>query len=77
MKKYPLVIVEWQDTITHSGWVDWDKLDDVTIPCISVGWKVKSDKRSITLSSMRSDDGCASRQVIPKGCIRSIRRLDG
>ena len=75
MRKYPLVLVEWDDTITHSGWVDWGDLRDCVIPCQSVGWRVKSDPKSITLSAMRSEDGCAARQVIPKGCIRNIRKL--
>lgn len=76
MKRYPLVAIEWDDTITHSGWIDWKDLKDCIIPCQSVGWKIKSDRRSITLSAMKSKDGCAARQVIPMGCIRSIRELD-
>ena len=74
--KHHLVLVEWDDTITHHGWKEYKDIEIAPEPCLSVGWVLKSDKKSLTLSAMKSKDGCAERQIIPRGCIRSIRKLD-
>ncbi len=75
MRKYPLVLVEWHDTMTFSTWKS-EKEPEKSPLCVSVGWRLKSDRKSLVLTSMRSEGDCSSRQVIPKGCIHSIRRLD-
>jgi len=83
MRKLPLLIVEWDDITTHSGW-EWDdkSCSDKVLRCVSVGWKVKSGKGFLELTPMRSESKvskyskCDDRQVIPRGCIRSIRRLE-
>lgn len=78
MKKRPLLVVEWDDITTDNGWKSEDKdYADLIVHCYSVGWKLKSNRRNLVISNMRSDDGgCDKREIIPRGCIRSIRRLE-
>jgi hypothetical protein len=78
MRKRPLIVVEWDDITTNT---DWDKEDiDHTkdaLSCISVGWRLKSTNKHLVLTPMRTKDGrCNDRQIIPKGAIRSIRRIE-
>jgi len=83
MRKLPLLVVEWDDICTHSGW-EWDDEDcsDFVTHCISVGWKVKSTRKYLQLSPMRSEfkyskrSKCDDRQIIPRGCIIGVRRLE-
>lgn len=83
MRKLPLIVVEWDDITTHCGW-EWDdkSFSEKALACISVGWRVKSSRRFLEISPMRSEyEGtkytkCDDRQIIPRGCIRSIRRLE-
>jgi hypothetical protein len=78
MKKWPLVIVEWDDTSTNTGWDE--EREDYTkeaLSCISVGWKLKSTRKHIVITPMRTVEGrCNDRQIIPRGCIKSIKRID-
>lgn len=77
MRKLPLLIVEWDDVTSDSGWRDDSK--DFTgrvSHCVSVGWKLKSNHHHIVLTPMRdSFDQCDDRQIIPRGCITNIRRI--
>lgn len=83
MRKLPLIIVEWDDITTDTGWGydDEDKSSE-HLGCISVGWKVKSNRRFLQITPMRSHwhgskySKCSDRQIIPRGCIKSIRRLE-
>ncbi|MCK4814241.1 hypothetical protein KA005_00605 [bacterium] len=83
MRKLPLLIVEWDDITTDGGWkYDDEDHSDHILGCISVGWQVKSNRRYLIISPMRSAythskrSKCDDRQIIPRGCIRSIRRLE-
>lgn len=83
MRKLPLIIVEWDDISTHSGWYyDDEDLSKNVCHCISVGWKVKSNRKYLQISPIREQwigsrrSKCDDRQLIPRGCIRSIRRLE-
>lgn len=83
MRKLPLLVVEWDDISTLAGWEydDEDKSKEV-LHCVSVGWKVKSSRQYLQLSPMRSAyvhsrrSKCCDRQLIPRGCIRSIRKVE-
>ncbi len=75
MRNRPLVLVEWYDTTTYSNWRSEKDLTEKPPLSISVGWKVRADRKFVTLSSMRCDGDCNVRQMIAKGCIQSIRRL--
>ncbi len=78
MRKLPLVVVEWEDTSTHGAWKG--EADDFTSeiePCVSVGWKLKSTRKHLRITAMRTIGGaCNDRQSIPRGCIKNIRRLE-
>jgi len=83
MRKLPLIVVEWDDISTLSGWDydDEDKSGEV-LHCISVGWRVKSSRQYLQIASIRSGyiysrrSKCSDRQLIPRGCIRNIRKLE-
>ena len=83
MRKLPLLVVEWNDISTHGGW-EYDDVDlsKYAFYCVSVGWRVKSTRQYLQISPMRSSrvgskySKCDDRQIIPRGCIRSIRRIE-
>lgn len=82
--KYPLVIVEWEDsTIPPTAWDSIESLAAWT-PCVcrSVGYLVKNDRSGVVLVANIVDNdteipesGC-NYFVIPKGCVTSIKLLD-
>ena len=79
MKKRPLIVVEWEDITSLRSWVDED--GDYTkegLVCFSVGWKLKSNRRNLVISSSRTPETrlVSDRQVIPCGCIKNIRRIE-
>jgi len=78
MRKLPLIIVEWSDITSHSSWYNEQTASQKqALVNMSVGWKLKSDREFIRLTPMRSGSGdCTDVQVIPRGCIKSIRRLE-
>jgi hypothetical protein len=78
MKKRPLIIVEWDDISTHVSWVDEEEANKIdALKCISVGWKLKSDKKYLKITPMRaSNRDCSDVQTIPRGCIHKIRKLE-
>ncbi len=76
MKKMVLVEVEWVDVYTVSPWKCMDMCEDEQPPlCKSVGWLMARNKEYIRIAGMVSEEDCASRQVIPRGCIKSIKRI--
>lgn len=78
MRKRSLLIVEWEDITGRSTWhseEDAEKAD--TLKCITVGWKMASDRKHLSIASTRSPNGdCLDRTTIPKSSVRSIRRLE-
>jgi len=83
MRKLPLIVVEWDDITTHTGWEYEDKdCTDYVLHCVSVGWQVKSNRKYLVISPMRSyyqnlkRSKCDDRQIIPRGCITKIRRIE-
>ena len=79
MRKLPLVIVEWDDTSTHTKWCKEDRehTEDAS-HCVSVGWRLSSSREHIVLTPMRDKEGwCSDRQIIPRGCITSITKIKG
>ena len=78
MKKRDLLLIEWNDTITQTGWEEADKVLDCHVnPCRSIGWRVKApDRKHISISPMvDADNHCGDRQTFPRGCIKSIKKL--
>lgn len=77
MRKLPLIVVEWDDTTSSGNWKDEKECGHSPTHCVSVGWKVTADRRFVTITTMRDGESlCNDRQTIPRGCIRSIRRLE-
>ena len=80
MKKRPLVLVEWEDISGTSTWSSEEEIqkDAKPIFCQTVGWRLPSkNKRVINIVATRTEQGDASdRTTLPRGCVRSIRRLE-
>ena len=78
MHKKHLIIVEWDDVSGSSGWASEEGVKKVEpIHCTNVGWKLKSTAKKLVICASKSDMGDYSdRCTIPKGCVRSIRRLE-
>ncbi len=79
VKKRPLVVVEWEDTTSSSGWdYEEDRYNDPTAVIFTVGWQIKSHRDRLILSSQHNkrDNQIGGTWVIPRGCIKSIRRLE-
>ena len=79
MQKKPLILVEWEDIAAHTGWIreDSEPEESDTINCVTVGWKIKSNRRTLVIASTRSENRkCTDRTAIPRGCIKSTRRLE-
>lgn len=78
MRKLPLIEIIWDDISGQSG---WDTLENVKktepVVCTTVGWQVKSTAKKLIVVSTHSDNKTYSdRNTIPKGCIKSIRRIE-
>jgi len=77
MKKRHLVIIEWDDTFGNNKWHNEDDVGDATAQrCTTVGWRMPSRKGYFDIASSRDSNGrCADRMTIPRGNIKSIKRL--
>ncbi len=73
------VYIEWADSTSFSAqrWREKDESEGLTPSTIkSVGWLLSSSKKQVLITSSISDEdhrsGCL---VIPRGCIKRMRRL--
>lgn len=75
MIKHHAYIVNWRDSCTHTGWRSQSEsllVSDIT----SVGWIVKQDKKSVTISTCIADNGdIRSAVTIPREAITRMHRL--
>jgi len=78
MKKLPLIEVEWEDIAGQAGWQNEEQVKATEpIHCVNVGWQIKSTAKKLIICAGRNDQGDYSdRSTIPKGCIKSIRRIE-
>lgn len=78
MKKKPLVIVEWEDISGSMSWMSEKEVKKTEpIQCTTVGWQMKSTgKKLVLISTYSGENSYSDRNTIPKGCIKSIRRLE-
>ena len=78
MKKYPLVVVEWDDVSSVGGWEDIKESQQFKpFRAKMVGWEIHKDRENIVITTALDNDGeCNGRRVIPRGCIRGIRRIE-
>lgn len=73
-----LLEVEWEDAGGGSRWVDEKEIKPNEHVCITrtVGWKINSNRKYLTVASTRSSSGdCCDRTTIPRSYIKSIRRI--
>ena len=73
-----LVEVTWDDISGGGYWDDLGKdYTDSLIECKTVGWKLKSNRKTIVIAStITGHDRCTDRTIIPRSVVKSIRRLD-
>ena len=77
MEAIKLVVVEWEDITTDSNWVVESDDDLMPILTHSVGWQLSSHDGYVRIAAVRNArDACSMRQVIPKGCIKSMRIVE-
>lgn len=71
-----IVLVEWVDSASYSGWHRISPETAGIITCISVGLLCQEDKEQLTLVQSRNDFGnYAEFLSIPKCCIKRVRYL--
>lgn len=71
-------MVEWDDSATTAEWdyIEEAAWKDSPIKCCTIGWRLASNKRHLTLAASKSEIGqCADRMTIPKKCITKIKVL--
>ena len=78
MRKLQLVEVEWEDTTSRSSWVDEKDANFTPAHIHTVGWKLESNRKYLLLVAQRDETygECSERTRIPRGCIKSIRRIE-
>lgn len=77
MRKLPLIIVEWDDVSSYDGWRDTEESKtSKPFQARMVGWEISRNKDCLVLATAFSDDECNGRRVIPRGCIRNIRKVE-
>ena len=77
MRTRPLLIVEWDDAYGTNKWHPEDELDDAhPMRCTTVGWRMPAPPGCFSIASTRDGHGkCADRMTIPRGNVKSIRKL--
>jgi hypothetical protein len=77
IKEGTLLLVSWNDIVEDSSWISDKKAQTYPSPlCKTVGWFINDDKLSIRLSWSVADNGDKSIGVIPKGCIRDVKKIN-
>jgi hypothetical protein len=76
MKTPPIVLVEWWDTCTTSGWVSEAEANAKCIPlCHTVGFLTRDNGSAVTVAASWSADGVGEVSVIPRGAIAAVYPL--
>ena len=78
MRKLHLVEIEWEDTTSKHDWADEKGADIQTAIIHSVGWRLRSNRKYLLLATQRdfTYGECSDRIKIPRGCVKSIRRIE-
>jgi len=72
-KHFTIGYVQWVDAVSDHGWESNSKAE--THPCLSIGFIVDETKDAICLAAAISHEQSNSRIHIPKGWIKSIKRV--
>ena len=71
-----LVMVEFEDSSSYSGWHKLDSWLDSISNCVSVGILCREDKKQIVLALSKSNSrNYGDTMAIPRSCIKRIRYL--
>ena len=78
--KYPMVLVEWEDAGADAtaGWMGIDEARTVDgFPASTAGFMIRSDKTHISIVQGVALDGhkVTNMTIIPRGCVKRIRKL--
>lgn len=78
MRKLPLVDVEWEDATSDRRWQNESEAGVIPAIIHNVGWQLQRTRKYILISSQQdvTNKEWADRTRIPRGCIKSIRRLE-
>ena len=76
-RKFPLVLVNWVDSCS---WHEWQSPESAAkagpTQCRTVGWQITGTKKSISVvQSVNECDDVSETWIIPRSCVRRIRRL--
>lgn len=76
--RYPLVVVDWRDSMTWDAWHDLDEPQE-PVKIKTAGYLVFKDKTYIVLAPTLRDQEGENRGggtwTIPCGCVTKIKRL--
>jgi hypothetical protein len=72
-KHFTIGYVQWVDAVSDAGW-DVESKAEVH-PCLSIGFIVDETTEAICLAAVISHDQSNSRIHIPKGWIKSIKKV--
>lgn len=80
MKKYPMVEVEWVDSVRTGGWrtvEDYERAAGSAV-CRSIGYTFKSNRKDIVLvQSLDPGNGNVTDSIsIPRSAVRKVTRLE-
>jgi len=77
-QKLPLVIVEWLDANTESGWTAVKDIKHEPTPIRTVGWLLSQTDKCLVMFSSHTDDGDAGEvTTIPAPWIQTVKKLRG
>ena len=71
-----LVLVEWVDSASCSGWHRLDSGLDGVCACVSAGLLCSENEKQIVITYGKSDTGNIAETIsIPRSCIKRMRQL--
>ncbi len=71
-----LVLVEWVDSASCSGWHRLSLESDCICSCVAAGLLCHEDEKQGVITYSKSDSGNIAETIsIPKSCIKRIRQL--
>ena len=72
-----LLLVCWDDIVSDATWLKDAAAQTLDTPhCKDIGWFVNDDKLNIRITSSVNDYCEKNVTVIPKGCIRKVKKIN-
>ena len=70
------IAVTWWDSASSKGWTQPEDVPKKALICRSVGWLVRDTKHGLVITTSITEDGAWHEPLmIPRGAIRSVKRL--